>query len=190
MSNPFATLGLDPAFALSLPALERRQRELNRALHPDQHSSSGSGQRRQALNRAMDINQAYRTLRDPAQRASVLLDLLGAPPEASRANNTPPELLMEMMDQREQLDQARRKRDARTVGSLAEKMADREQQLLGQLTEAFELLQEATRQAQQKTPNKSASLNSASFEKAFDQLAELRYVRRFRDEVRVIEDEF
>lgn len=190
MSNPFATLGLDPVFSISLPALERRQRELNRALHPDQHSSSGSGQRRRALDRAMDINQAYRTLRDPAQRASVLLELLGAPAEASRGNASPPELLMEMMEQREQLDQARRKRDARKIGELAEHMADREQRLLGLLTETFEALQETSRQVRHKSSDQTVPLDIASFQKAFDGLAELRYVRRFRDEVRVIEDEF
>lgn len=190
MSNPFAILGIDPVFSLSLPALERRQRELNRALHPDQHSSSGSGQRRQALSRAMDINQAYRTLRDPALRAGVLLELLGAPPEGSRSNVSPPEFLMEMMTQREQLDQARLKRDARTIGVLAEVMAEREMELITQLTEAFGVLQEASRQARLNSSEATGQEDPEAFKKAFDRLTELRYVRRFRDEVRVIEDEF
>lgn len=187
MSDPFTTLGLEPVFALSLPALERRQRELNRALHPDQHSSNGSGQRQRALHRAMDINQAYRTLRDPALRAAALLELLGAPAGAAQAAASPPELLMEMMTQREQLDAARRSRDTKKIGELAEAMADREHRLLDQLAAAFAPLERTSSRTD--PASSDTGQQTAPFQLAFDRLAELRYVRRFRDEVRTIEDE-
>ena len=95
MSNPFETLGLAPTFTLDAAELEQRQRELNRALHPDRHASKGSGERRQALGRAMDVNQAYRTLRDAASRAEALFELLGIH-ELSERTVTDPTLLGEM----------------------------------------------------------------------------------------------
>jgi molecular chaperone HscB len=183
LENPFETLGLEPSFGLDLAALERRQRELSRALHPDRYAGRPAGERRQALSRAMDVNHAFRTLRDPVSRADSLLALLAAPPAANE-RATDPGLLMNMMEQREELDRVRNKRDQRGLLALKETMAAREQAVLADLDKAFgpllaELRADATTGAQ----------GDARFSRVRPLLTELRYVRRFLEEVRLSEDE-
>ncbi len=185
MSNPFEILGLEPCFALEPSVLERRQRDLNKALHPDQHSSKSAADRRRALSRAMDINQAYRTLRDPASRAEALLALLGVDGGKEQRSSTPPSLLMEMMDQREELEGARRSADVAKVRGLGSKMKQRQQLVEEKLQRAFASLLRAA-------PSNSAerpSLPATDLRATVELVSELRYVRRFRDEVAAIEDE-
>ena len=64
MADPFDTLGLEPRFELDLSALEARQRELSRALHPDRHAGAGAAGRRQALSRAIEDYRKKRAARD------------------------------------------------------------------------------------------------------------------------------
>ncbi len=67
--DPFATLGIDPAFNIDLAAVEQRHRDLSRALHPDKFSGAPAAERRLALNRAIEVNEAWRAVRDPIRRA-------------------------------------------------------------------------------------------------------------------------
>jgi molecular chaperone HscB len=181
VANPFETLGLVPSFALDLAALEQRQRELNRAVHPDRHAAKGAGERRQALNRAMDINLAYRTLRDPASRAEALFELLGAG-STREGTISDPALLMEMMEQREALEDARNAKDLSRLQSIGKTMAARERQVIAALAEAFEPLLSGAAGARQTDGTERLAL-------ARRLLAELRYVRRFAEEIAAFEDE-
>jgi molecular chaperone HscB len=165
-----------------MAVLEQRQRELNRAVHPDRHAGKGAGERRQALNRAMDVNLAYRTLRDPASRAEALFDLLGAG-GAREATISDPVLLMEMMDQREALEEARRAQDLERLHSIGKTMAERERHVIQALETAFTPLLSGAAGAGQ-TDGKEAGLADAR-----RLLAELRYVRRFAEEIAAFEDE-
>ena len=184
MQNPFETLGLSPTFGLDLAELEQRQRDLNRAVHPDRHAGKGAAERRQALSRAMDINQAYRTLRDPASRAEALFELLGASALAERTF-TDPALLGEMLEQRELLDEVRRDKDLKRLGELKQRMQERERQIVVDLTLAFEpLLGHAARDPQASTP-----LSASALDQTQRLFTELKYVRRFGEEVAAIEDE-
>jgi molecular chaperone HscB len=182
MANPFETLGLAPSFALDPVALEQRQRELNRAMHPDRHASKGTGERRQALSRSMDINQAYRTLRDPGSRAEALFELLGMH-ELGERSVTDPVLLGEMLEQRELLDQARREKNGERLLELKAQMAERRAQVEEALGQAFEpLLAYAARHDARATRGAEADAAQRLF-------AELKYLRRFGEEVAAIEDE-
>jgi molecular chaperone HscB len=177
MNNPFETLGLRPGFALDLSALERRQRDLSRALHPDRFAGSTPAERRQALSRAMDVNHACRTLRDPLLRADALLAAVGAPPLAGETERvTDPALLMEMLEQREELDEVKKRGDRAALGGLKERMKAREQELVAKLEQAFEPL----------LRGESDDAHVAPLRRL---LIELRYVRRYLEEVAVLEDE-
>jgi molecular chaperone HscB len=184
MQNPFQTLGLTPTFALDAAELEQRQRELNRAVHPDRHAGKSSAERRLALGRAMDINQAYRTLRDPASRAEALFELLGAHGVEERGV-TDPVLLGEMLEQRELLDEVRRDKDLKRLGELKQQMLARERRIVGDLSQAFEVLL-ASGAAGSDAPR---SVSSGALERPFRLYTELKYVRRFGEEVAAIEDE-
>jgi molecular chaperone HscB len=180
MSNPFELLGLAPSFAIEPELLEQRQRDLNRALHPDRHAGKSPGERREALGRSMDVNRAYRTLRDPASRAEALFELLGESWSSERTV-TDPTLLGEMLEQREQLDEIRRNKDMERLKLLAREMRARESALVEQMARAFQPLTDAL-----PVPAGGARPQLSTVRRL---LTELRYVRRFVEEVGAIEDE-
>ncbi len=73
MNDPFDLLGIAPRFDLDLPAIELRHRELSKALHPGSlHTGAPAAERRMALSRAIDVNEAFRVvwIRSGAQRPS------------------------------------------------------------------------------------------------------------------------
>jgi len=200
VANPFETLGLAPTFALDPASLEQRQRELNRAVHPDRHAGKSPAERRQALSRAMDINLAYRTLRDPASRAEALFELLGAG-GTRESTISDPVLLLEMLEQREALEQARQSKDLARLRGIGALMAERERRVTAALESAFApllgstspsqaaLSQAALSQAAPSAPAVRAEARAEQLAGARQLLAELRYVRRFAEEIAVFEDE-
>jgi molecular chaperone HscB len=183
--NPFEVLGLPPRFALTAAELEQRQRELNRALHPDRHATKTPAERRRALSIAMDINQACRTLSDPAARADALLALLGVEIHSAQTV-TDPALLMDMLEQREHLEELRKSGDHNGLMDLRRNMTERETEVLGKLGECFEALLLSRGQGD---AGRSAAERSAGLARAQQLLAELRYVRRLTEEASAILDE-
>jgi molecular chaperone HscB len=170
VTDPFETLGFEPVFDLDPALLERRHRELSRALHPDRYAGRPASERRDALGRAIVVNQAFRALKDPVARAEALLARHGKAVEESGGQPADPMLLMEVLERREALGDAKRKRDLDTVRRLAGEVRERERAALGGIVHGFG----------QSPPD------LALVEKW---LGELRYHRRFLDEVSAIEDE-
>ncbi len=103
----FALFGLPQHYALDADALTAAWRRLQAAVHPDRFAAAGAAQQRVALQWSSRINGAYRTLRDPLHRAAYLCELRGAPIDAERNTAMPAEFLVQQMDWRERLDDAR-----------------------------------------------------------------------------------
>jgi len=173
MTDPFDTLGIEPRFDLDLAALELRHRELSKALHPDRYAGAPAAERRLSLSRAIDVNEAFRTVKDPIRRAEALLRRAGAAVGETGEPRPEPALLMEMMEVREELAEAGHAKDLARVGGLGEAMRGREAAALRRLGAALD--------AVARDPQKVAE--------ALPALGELRYIRRFLDEVNAIEEE-
>ena len=75
--NHFELFGLPARYALDAGALDEAYRALQRQVHPDRHAASDDASRRLALQAAARVNEAYRTLGDPVERARYLLSLRG-----------------------------------------------------------------------------------------------------------------
>jgi molecular chaperone HscB len=167
--DPFATLGLARSFDVDLAAVEKTHRELSRALHPDKYVAAPPSERRAALEKAVQVNEAWRTVRDPIKRAEALFVLAGIAVGETNEPKASPDFLMEVMERREELAEARARKDAAAVTRLA---ADIESRAAG--------VERAL---------------GAGFAKGGDVrallplLGELRYCRRFLEEVSAIEDE-
>jgi len=174
--NPFTTLGLPVRFDLDPQQVEQRYRDLQRALHPDKFAQASGAERRMSLAKAVEVNEAYRVLKDDVRRAEALLALRGVAIGEERAAPADPELLMEVMELREALGEARAARDLSRVGKLSERVTAMRRATIDALTERFGALPEAT--APPPALEKLAALTSR-----------LRYFRRFLDEVAVIEEE-
>ena len=170
MPDPFEILGVSPSFDLDAASLEARHRELCRALHPDRYVGRPAGERRAALSRAVDVNAAYRVLRDPARRAEALLLRNGHHAEAVEAARAAPALLMEVMERREALSAARRLCDRDKLRALTNEVNQRKAAAIDGLTAAFA-----------ETPPDLATAERL--------LGELRYHQRFLDEAAAAEDE-
>jgi molecular chaperone HscB len=198
--NPFETLGVAPSFRLEARELEQRQRDLSKALHPDRHAAGTPAERRAALSEAINVNDAYRVLRDPVTRAEALFTLLGQPKgsEGETSAQLSPELLLGVMEQREELSSARRARDRAALSALVAK-ADKEQaELEALLGDTLEQALQARSFSNLSAPvAKSAASEAASspavvalaLETAAQALARLRYVRKLLEEAAAVEDE-
>lgn len=119
--DPFAVLGIERRFDIDLSALERTHRELARALHPDSYPD-GSPERRAAVARAADVNEALRAIRDPVRRAEALLALAEVAVGEGREPPADASLLMEMMELGEEISDARARRDEGDLAALRERI--------------------------------------------------------------------
>lgn len=173
--NPFSVLGVEPRFDLDLEQVAERHRELSRALHPDRFATAGAGERRLALSRAISVNEAWRTLKDPITRGRALLELHGVrtseegEPPASQA------LLLEVMEAREGLAEVQASGDLQRLGAQRVTFAARQTAILGEISALFAAL-----------PAGEVSLQSA--EPVRRKLAELRYFQRLLSEIDELED--
>jgi molecular chaperone HscB len=105
----FSFLGLPRKLNLDMADLEKRFRALSRQFHPDYFVNAAAAERRRSLEQSSYLNDAYRTLKNPAARLEYLLGLEGlalkGPQEASKA--VPPALLEEVFALNEELDDIR-----------------------------------------------------------------------------------
>ena len=96
--------------------LEQRFHSLSWKLHPDNFVRASEDERQLSLDRSSQLNDAYRTLRDPVARVEYLLGLAGMRKEGQKKQQAPPELLEEVFELNESLDELR---DARASGGSA-----------------------------------------------------------------------
>lgn len=166
-TDPFRTLGLPARFDLDAAEIERRYRELQKQLHPDRFVGASAQERRVSLSKAVEVNEAYRALRDELTRARALLALRGH--DAKDGQPADPEFLMEVMERREALAEARTSRDLEAARALASSVKGDADRARVELAELFERGAEPARIA--------------------EVLSKMRYYRRVLDEVEVIEEE-
>jgi molecular chaperone HscB len=168
--DPFEALGVEPTFDLDLAALEQRHRGLSRALHPDKHAASGAAERRMALGRAIEVNEAFRKLKDPVRRAEALLARIGVQSGEGKEPPASPALLMEVMERREALAEVRLSKNQVALARLIAEVEAGERRVQADLTQKFG----------DSAPNSGEILKK---------VGELRYYRRFLEEAQAIADD-
>ena len=122
-ANHFALFGLPERFAIGSAALDRAYRDLQSRVHPDRFAASGAAEQRVALQWATQANEAYRILRDPLKRAIYLCGLKGHDPADENNTNMPQAFLIEQLEWREALDQARTSDDRAALDALDRELA-------------------------------------------------------------------
>ena len=106
-SSDFELFGLPERFAQDRAAIDERWKELQREAHPDRFAAQGQAAQRVAMQWSARINEAYQRLKDPQKRAAYLCELRGAPINAENNTAMPAAFLVEQMEWREALDDAR-----------------------------------------------------------------------------------
>jgi molecular chaperone HscB len=107
MHSHFELFGLPAAFAVETDALERSYREIQSKVHPDRFAHAGDAERRASLQWTTRVNEAYRTLKDPVQRARHILELHGVDVAFETNTAMPRDFLMQQMELREALEDAK-----------------------------------------------------------------------------------
>jgi molecular chaperone HscB len=105
--NYFELFDLPVTFDLDAADLAARYRELQRRFHPDRFASASEPERRLSLQLTAQVNAAYQTLKDPVARARYLLGLQGVDTGEDTDTAMDTTFLMEQMELRESLDEAR-----------------------------------------------------------------------------------
>src|SRR6185436_16942644 len=106
-SNHFELFGLAPAFSLDVVRLEAAYRNIQSQVHPDRFAHAGDAERRASMQMTTRVNEAYRTLKSPVLRGKYLLELNGVDVAFETNTAMPREFLMEQMELREKLEEAK-----------------------------------------------------------------------------------
>ncbi|KAJ2032310.1 molecular chaperone, partial [Coemansia sp. S2] len=122
-----------PSFDVDTVGLRQRFLRLQQIVHPDSFSQKEDVERKLAEAQSSWINHAYATLKDPLWRARYLLKLQGREID-EKDQIADPELLMEIMESREEIEMAK------TETQVADIRLRNEQKLAGvvdSLSQAF-----------------------------------------------------
>lgn len=102
----FTCFGFPRRLSIDQQKLETKFYELSRAFHPDFYQNKSDAEQTISLGNSAMLNTAYRTLRDPIQRAEYLLDLEAG--SVKEIRTTPPaDLFEEILELQDTLDEFR-----------------------------------------------------------------------------------
>lgn len=162
MENHFALFQLPATFAIDAAQLDAAYRALQSRVHPDRFAAGTDAEKRVAMQWATQANEAYQTLKNPLKRATYLCELNGVDLGIESNTAMPPAFLMQQMEWREALDDARHAKDFSGLETLdAELRAERRRQL----------------------DEIGALLDGARFEEAGARVRQLMFVEKFGEEI-------
>lgn len=133
--NHFELFGIAPSFAIDTVALDVAYREVQGEVHPDRFATASDAEKRIAAQWATQANEAYRTLKSPLNRGRYLLKINGIDTEEERNTEMPLEFLVQQMEWREAVVEAKVEKDYTRLGRLATDKQREEKLLLAQLAE-------------------------------------------------------
>ena len=138
MQNHFELFGLDPAFGLDKQMLDTAYREIQSRVHPDRFAHAGDAERRASMQWTTRVNEAYRILRNPVQRAKHILELQGVDVEFETNTQMPTDFLLQQLELREELEAATAKKDAAGLDALQNRLRGEKDLLEAQIGQALD----------------------------------------------------
>ncbi len=103
----FSLFELPKTFRLNVSELDSRFRDVQAQVHPDRFAHASESERRMSMQWATRANEAYQTLKKPLERARYLLELAGHDIQAESNTAMPLDFLVEQMEWREAVMEAR-----------------------------------------------------------------------------------
>jgi molecular chaperone HscB len=169
--NFFELFELPVTFDLDSADLLRRYRELQVRVHPDRHAAGTDQERRLAVQMTAMINEAYQTLRDPVRRGRYLLGLQGVDTGEETDTAMAPAFLMDQMELREALEEARETSDpAARLAELGRAVKERIDERIRAVSEAL------------------AEDSDAGRQRARNLIRELQFFSRLQGEMEALEE--
>jgi molecular chaperone HscB len=146
-SDYFAMFEIPRKLGLEMGALEQKFLQLSWKLHPDNFVNASPEEREISLKRSSELNDAYRTLRDPVARVEYLLAIEGSRKEGENKQQAPANLLEEVFELNESLDELREARAASAdTGTLKLQLEVAEKNFQEKLDEVDKQLRDSARE--------------------------------------------
>lgn len=133
--NHFELFGLPRRFRLDLAQMERAYRGIQSKVHPDRFVHGSDAARRASMQSATQVNEAYRTLKNPLARARYLLELECVDVGSESNTAMPAAFLQRQMHWRESVEEAAHQPEAlralqqRLAGEMKDYYAELERRL-------------------------------------------------------------
>lgn len=134
----FELFGLTPQFNLDLAKLETNYRSIQSASHPDRFVTASPAEKLRSMQTATLANEAYQALKNPANRAQYLLALQGVDAIAETNTVMPADFLMQQMEWREAIDDAKQARNIDALDALLMEMQLEARVLQADLTDLID----------------------------------------------------
>jgi molecular chaperone HscB len=132
----FELLGLPERFELEPAAIEQAYLERSKDAHPDRFASAPAAERRVAVQRSMELNDAYQTLKRPTRRAEYLLTRNGVT-IGDNERIADHDFLMRILALREELAEARAEKRLDDVARHERTMKNHHRELVASLAPQF-----------------------------------------------------
>ena len=138
MQNHFELFNLPQQFAVDAAALDSAYRDVQSRVHPDKFVSATDAEKRVAMQWATRANEAYQTLKNPQKRAQYLCELNGVDLQTESNTAMPMAFLMQQMEWREELGDARAAKDSDALESLDDQLRKARKQQLAQIEQQID----------------------------------------------------
>ena len=135
MQNYFDLFGLTASFSIDGETLQRSYRDIQSKVHPDRFAHAGDAERRASLQWTTRVNEAFQVLKNPVKRAKHLLELHGVDVAFETSTAMPPEFLMQQMELRESLEEAK---TPASLDEMRKRLRQEKAQLQTQIGEAID----------------------------------------------------
>lgn len=195
----FTFFALPRKLHLDMSALEKDFYRLSRKLHPDVYARATADEQRWSLEKSSQLNDAYRTLKEPIARTQYLLGLEGVKIEeqssstnavakaGGKTETVPPELLEEVFELNMQLQELSQSPDQEVAAELALSQKKFEARLQAQSDELQRLWSEWDRVIE--TPGTLQAAREAARDNMVRLLNERSYIRNLvRDVTAALEE--
>ncbi len=168
-SNFFDLFGIKKTYDLDRLKLRDRFRTMQKEFHPDNFANATDHDRRISAQYASLINEAYTTLSDPVTRGQYMLSLAGITTDDEHDTRMDPEFLMQQIELREELDDAR----SASPEALSKLLARVEENFSSRVSQLVDIFDEAS-----------------DLDVARHRVRELQFFSRLRNEIEEAEESF
>lgn len=139
MTNYFALFNLPEQFTIDLNSLESNFRAIQSVSHPDRFVTCTSAEKLQSMQTATLANEAYLTLKSPANRAKYLLAQQGINAIDEKNTQMPADFLMQQMEWREAMEDAKAAKNMADLENLLAEMQSEAKTLQAELAKLFDI---------------------------------------------------
>jgi molecular chaperone HscB len=162
VQNHFQLFNLPQRFAIDSGVLDAAYREVQSRVHPDKFVNATDAEKRVAMQWATRANEAYQTLKNPQKRAAYLCELNGVDLQTESNTAMPMAFLMQQMEWREALGDARAAKDSEQLDELDGALRKARKEQLGDI---------------------EASLNGGDFHAAAQGVRALMFLEKLKEEI-------